>query len=259
MENQKNQNIDLRSEENFCNRVELHGRVESIVSIGSDKDKSVYMVSIVTKSGKQVISPRVIYITKYTPNFKIRQHVHVLGKIGNWFIKDGIGRSVSQQCIVANRILPDLTLTEREFGKGVAGKFFTLPDIKVKFAGRVEKVELDNEWYHYYICVDPGTEERKKRVIKAIKHKLNRQPPVNIGDIMYATCGYNVTTKEKPGMGTYHFENVMISDFAVVDSSGIPWEVQMGKKRREKKLAQPVEPTVTEELMEEVEKTDDFY
>lgn len=258
-QNSERQNSDLTSEENFCNYVELHGRIESIVNISSDKDKSVYMISVVTKSGERMISPQVIYITKYTPNFRIRQRVCVTGKIGRWFVKDGMGRSVNQQCIIAGRILPDMTLAEKEFGTGVVGKFSTPPHIKINLAGRVEKVDLRNDWYHYHICVNPEADGKKKKVVKAIKRKLDRQPPVNAGDVMYATCGYSVVTKEKPGYGVLHFENVVISDFAVVDSTGIPWETQVKKKKRERELAQPVEPEVTEELMHEVEKTDDFY
>lgn len=145
------------------------------------------------------------------PSYKHRAHVTVRGHVRSLRFKDG-DRKRTGQVFVADEINTSRTLTDEKFG--IKGRFFDDPQSKAYIKGVVKRIVDDGDWLRVSVEVDRDINNRNASTVLMSMKKLDRQPKINIGDVLCVVAGIVTHKKTVEGKNIY-FEDLVVQDFAI--------------------------------------------
>lgn len=193
------------------NEVFITGRVISVYK----NDNGSARLTVITKNGKDVYAkcycpPGVL------PSFNLRTRICVKGYLNTYMHRDRSGIVRNTQQIVVESIYRDATILEQKYG--IKGHFYRPFTCEILLTGRVKAVQDAGAWINMTLEVDNDVEDRRAHSVRVGMKKIDRQPSIKEGDIVYTVCSLSTPRKEIEEKSV-EFTNVVVHDIAVASSA----------------------------------------
>ncbi len=189
------------------NEIRVLGR---LISLHANNDGSA-IITVLTRNGKDVFI-RFYCAPGKLPELERHARICVIGHVNCFSRRTDAGYRNVQQ-FVADKVYKDTTMTEKKYG--VAGRFFAPFSCEIYIKGVVRSVTSSgNDWLAYNVEVDGDKDDMRPSVVKLNMKKVDRQPEINAGDVIYTVCSLSTPKKVLDGE-TVYFSNIVISDIAV--------------------------------------------
>ena len=193
------------------NKIKASGRIVSESKLKNGWDG----ITLFVKLGNREIYPRFYCPEGVLPEHEKHDRLLILGHIHTYIHRTPEGKRSYRQQFVADKIVPEKTLTEMSFGE--AGSFYPPMYANIFLKGNVHSIKTDNGWTQLSVTVNDG--ERDANVTTSMKARSG-QPEIHEGDPICLVCGVSTSRKEINGKSVT-FEDITISDIAVLNKEGL--------------------------------------
>lgn len=194
------------------NKIKASGRIVSESKLKNGWDG----ITLFVKLDNREIYPKFYCPKGVLPDHDKHERLLIYGHVHTYIHRTPEGKKSYRQQFVADKIVPEKTLTEMSFGEH--GSFYPPMYANVFLKGAVHSVKIDNGWMRLSVTVNDG--ERDANITTSMKMRRD-QPAINAGDPICLVCGVSTSRKEVNGKSVT-FEDVTISDIAVLNKEVMP-------------------------------------